>query len=404
MTLTDEQQKIVNMAVEFSYSNRQVFEFSGLAGTGKSVTLMAIIDRLGLRPNEYMPMAFTGAATLIMRMKGFPNAKSIHSSLYKLMEVNTYVPPTGFEMVNTSMDIKKKQKKFCIKHPDEIPNEVKYFIIDEGYMVPDNMVRQILSFGRKVIVTGDKHQLPPISNSAGFLVRDDIPTLTTIMRQAANNPILLLAHMILRGEKIDCGTYGNILVTDSIDPKYMVYSDAIICHTNRLRDDINDYVRESLGKDLSLKYPVLGDKLICRKNNWNVETDDGIPLTNGLTGYCINVNSGNNYKNGTYDIDFLPLVSNYPIRNLPINYEFFNADYETKRTILRPTVDERFKKYDGEMFEYAYAITCHLAQGQEFNNGVIFEEPTIYNIYKQWMYTAITRFKQNLIIVRSHKR
>ena len=94
--LTDEQQNIIKAAVYWFYnSSEQVFEYSGPAGAGKSVVMHAIIDALELDEWEYAAMAYTGSATTVMKINGFVNAKTIHSSLYKPIEVNDVDPITG---------------------------------------------------------------------------------------------------------------------------------------------------------------------------------------------------------------------------------------------------------------------------------------------------------------------
>jgi ATP-dependent exoDNAse (exonuclease V) alpha subunit len=61
---------------------------------------------------------------------------------------------------------------------------------------------------------------------------------------------------------------------------------------------------------------------------------------------------------------------------------------------------EEYKKL--ERFEYAYAITCHLSQGSEFNNVVLINEPFGKGDEpKRWLYTAITRAKEKCIMVDS---
>ena len=53
MDLNEDQQRIVNMAVDwYNNSSEQVFQYSGAAGTGKSVTMNAIIQALGLNIDE----------------------------------------------------------------------------------------------------------------------------------------------------------------------------------------------------------------------------------------------------------------------------------------------------------------------------------------------------------------
>ena len=52
-------------------------------------------------------------------------------------------------------------------------------------------------------------------------------------------------------------------------------------------------------------------------------------------------------------------------------------------------------------FEFAYAITCHKAQGSEFDFVIVFDESWAFNEEKnRWLYTAITRAREKLLIVR----
>jgi hypothetical protein len=53
-------------------------------------------------------------------------------------------------------------------------------------------------------------------------------------------------------------------------------------------------------------------------------------------------------------------------------------------------------------FAYAYGITCHKAQGSEWDKVLVFEEtfPFDPEEHKRWLYTAVTRAKEKLVIVR----
>ena len=53
----------------------------------------------------------------------------------------------------------------------------------------------------------------------------------------------------------------------------------------------------------------------------------------------------------------------------------------------------------GEKMEYAYAITTHMSQGGQFNNGIYVEEHLGRNLQRALNYTGITRFKNSLIYV-----
>ncbi|MBP3433826.1 MAG: ATP-binding domain-containing protein, partial [Clostridia bacterium] len=52
-------------------------------------------------------------------------------------------------------------------------------------------------------------------------------------------------------------------------------------------------------------------------------------------------------------------------------------------------------------FEFAYAVTCHKAQGSEFDFVVVFDESWAFGEERnRWLYTAITRAKEKLLIIR----
>jgi len=50
--------------------------------------------------------------------------------------------------------------------------------------------------------------------------------------------------------------------------------------------------------------------------------------------------------------------------------------------------------------EYAYGSTVHLAQGSEYSTGMYFEEYLHPDTQSNLNYTAITRFKQNMVYVK----
>lgn len=53
-------------------------------------------------------------------------------------------------------------------------------------------------------------------------------------------------------------------------------------------------------------------------------------------------------------------------------------------------------------FAYAYAITTHKAQGSEWNKVLVIEErfPFDEEEHARWLYTAITRAKEKLVLIR----
>lgn len=386
--LNYQQEKIAKEAVDWFYhSSEQVFEFAGGAGTGKTYLISEILRRLNLNVNQYYPMAYTGQASIVMRTRGFQTARSIHSTLYEVVEVYSN------SEISKTFGIPNKRYEFRLKQMLD-PN-ICLFFIDEGYMVPRHMVQDILSFGIKVIVCGDTNQLPPVGDDPGFLISNKVRYLTEKMRQAETDPIVYLADRAIKGLPIHGGYYGNVLVIDDTDflPEYTNYAQTIICGTNKTREVFNNYVRQIRGYTTST--PNFGERVICRNNNWNVVVD-GISLCNGLTGTVISQLEPGNFDSGhTFIMNFKPDLIDNAFYGLPVNYDYFIANYTEKQAIK-----EKMKWVTGELFEFAYAKTCWLEQGSEYDHGIYIEEFMRPQIQNQLNYTGITRFKKSMIYVR----
>ena len=413
MDLTSEQNQIVNDGVKwFRDKSKQVFEIAGKAGTGKSVVLNEIVNRIGLKPYQYLAAAYTGAAAIIMRMRGFPTARSLHSTFYhyekRVVSSNKFETP----YMNTQFNLAKEEYVFVPIPVGSLSPSIKLIIIDEGYMVPEDMKNVILKHGIKVLVAGDPNQLPPITGNPAFLVNPGVHYLTQIMRQNSNNPILYLADRALNNEPIHCGVYGNqvLVIEDNDLTNEMVLNIGnIICGTNKTRDMFNYSIRNMLGH--TTESPEYGDRVICRENDWDKE-NDGIALANGLQGFIISPvtpsrffdkrYAGNKQSNkgreGTFKMDFLPDLLNLPFRDLDVNYEYIVSDYNRRKQIK----NDRYSF--GELFEYAYAITTHLSQGSEYPAGIFYEEFLRPDIQRSLIYTGITRFKNYMIYVKKTKK
>lgn len=394
IVLNPQQELIKQQAVHwFLHESSQVFEIDGPAGTGKSVLIGQILKELGLSEKQVAAMSFTGQASIVMRMRGFASARSIHSTLYEIIEV---------EDEDTRMaevfGVKTKKKEFVLKKILD-PN-ICLFFIDEAYMVPDYMVRDILSFGIKVIVAGDAHQLPPIGGNPGFLTGYGVHHLTQLMRQSENDPIVYIANRAMNGDPIHngsyCNEYGtNVLVIndDEFIPQMVGYSDCILCGTNRTRENMNSYVRSLAG--FQGAYPHHGERIICRKNNWE-RSIDGIALANGLSGTVVN-NPDISPNGKIFTVNFKPDLVNSIFWGVPVNYEYFISDFEKKNAIKSSF---QSKWMVGELFDYAYSLTTHLAQGSEYPNCIYIEEFMRQQIQNQLNYTGVTRAKKSLIYIK----
>ena len=394
--LNEEQEKIKNEAIHwFLYESEQVFEIAGPAGTGKSVLIGQILRELNLEINQVAPMSFTGQASIVMRTRGFPNARSIHSTLYELVDVED-----DSEILAAKFGARGKKKEFRLR--TFIDPAIRLFFIDEAWMVPDFMVKDILSFGIKVIVAGDQHQLPPVGGNPGFLTGYGVHYLTQLMRQAENDPIVYLASRAMNGLPLHLGQYGrNVLVIndDDIIPQMFGFSNCIICGTNKTREIMNGYVRWLAGYSDSIM-PRYGERIICRKNNWEM-CIDGIALANGLAGTVVNNPDPMAFDGQIFKVNFKPDLTDRVFWDVPINYKYFVAPFDEKNG-MKSSFDAKWML--GELFDYAYALTTHLAQGSEYESCMYIEEYLRYDIQKQLNYTGITRAKQFLIYVKKNKK
>ena len=390
-----DQETVIQAAVNHvKHSSNQVFEFTGGPGTGKTYCIHEIVKRLGIPMNRIAPMAYIGQAAIVMRTRGLYNARTIHSWLYDCIEEDV-LDEHGLPVLDPVFN-KPLKRQFFI--PRDL-NDIDLFIIDEGYTVPLHMKKDIESRGKPIIVCGDRKQLPPVEDEPAYLVRDDILTLTQIMRQNSGNFIIELSNMVYDGYEPDVGLYGNVLVINREDltPEMIKNSQVIICGTNKTRDYYNKYVRqEILHKTTTL--PGIGERVMCRKNNWNIEVD-GINLTNGLTGTVVKPADVYRFDGKTFTIDFRSDLLGLYFPEIRCNYQYFTATDRAQKEFLKNS-----KYAMGEKFEYAYSKTTHLCQGSQYYNGIYISEYLHKDIQRQLDFTAVSRFIRYMIYVKKKRR
>ena len=203
-----DQETVIEAAVHHvKHSSKQVFEFTGGPGTGKTYCIHEIVKRLGIPLDRIAPMAYIGQAAIVMRTRGLYNARTIHSWLYECVEEDV-LDEHGLPVMDPVFNKPMKRYTFI---PRDL-NDIDLFIIDEGYTVPKYMKKDIESRGKPIIVCGDRKQLPPVEDEPAYLVGNDIMMLTQIMRQNAGNFIIKLSDMVYNGIEPDIGLYGNVLL------------------------------------------------------------------------------------------------------------------------------------------------------------------------------------------------
>lgn len=374
-------------------SNEQVFEISGAAGTGKTTLVKYIIERLGIGLENTAFVAYMGKAAMQMARNGLP-ARTIHSFIYDCVQEPVF--DENGKPVFSSAGYQKRKLKFELKEREEIPENIELIVVDEASMVSKEIAEDLLSFGIPVIAMGDLNQLDPVFGSSYFLVNPDV-ILTEIMRQAEDSPIIYLSQEILNNRPLRVGQYGNCSVIKKSEFNTMMLKDIDIAltGTNKLRYVINDLYRTEIARCKRLDIPCVGEKIICRRNNWNksIKTKgDEYFLVNGIAGTVeyVDISSYNGKK---IDIDFKPDFLPRSFKNLSIDYKHMYAEYGTP-------------EYDAvnlglNPFEFAYAITVHLSQGSQYDNVLLFSERGTFDntAFKKLMYTGITRAKEKITIL-----
>lgn len=384
---TEQIHAIYDMESWWNSRVKQVFEISGAAGTGKTTLVRYLIERLGLKYDEVLFVAFMGKAASQLARNGLP-AKTIHSAIYDLVKVPER-DENGKIIIKENGKV-KTIKKFVLK--DRIGKHIKLIVLDEGSMVNEDIGKDLLSFDLPVIVLGDLNQLPPVFGNSFFLRKPDV-ILRKIMRQAEGDPIIWLSQEILNGRKLKPGIYGKsaVIRREEINEDNFVNSSIVITGTNRLRYSINTKFREEFKQIKNLEIPQYGEKLICRKNNWHKMIDDGIFLTNGTTGFVDYVDKAS-YNGKTMTIDFRPDFTKTAFKNITFDYKHLYADPMKE--------DEPFSYFNDKM-EFAYAITVHSSQGSQWEKVLFLDESYIMRdefSRRSFEYTGITRARSSIII------
>lgn len=399
MVYNEEQERIIQGAVDHVKNNgwksNQVYQISGKPGTGKTEVIMEIVRRIGISLERVAPMAYVGQAASVMRSRGLWNAKTIHSWCYRLEEV-TVVDEFNRPIIDEVFNKPKLVLKFV---PVKLDN-IDYIIIDEASTTPSRMKYDIERHGKPIIAVGDINQLPPIKDKPAYLVDGKINYLTQIMRQHKDSGIIYLSEMILNNRPISCGLYGNdalVIERDQLTDRMLLDSDIVLCGTNKTRDMLNRKIRNEL---LGFTHPTpqYSEKVICRKNNWNIEIE-GISLTNGLIGTVVNHPSVQDFDGKNFYIDFKPDLINAYYPRIGCNYKYYNGNFE-QRSLIKSSPYET-----GELFEPAYVITTHLSQGGQYSKGIYIQEYLHRDIEKNLNYTATSRFRNFMIyVLPQHKK
>ena len=403
----------------------QLFILAGYAGTGKTFLVNHIIHNLlKLDEDSVAFVAPTGKAANVLIQRGALNATTIHRLIYRRVTKK-------FETKIGDKIITSEKTEFVKK--ESIP-KYKLIVLDETSMVESRIMGDLVSFGIPILCCGDPFQLPPPAGMSNGLLENPNITLTEIVRQESDNAIINLATKIRNGEELKFGNYGDVIVVPSNSltkdrrDYLLTKADQVICGTNARRKTLNKEIKKSLG--LKLGELNIGEKVICLLNNWDVTLDDfdEYYLVNGMIGYIkdFKILKNTESKLGVIKIqpDFITNVSGDIVSDMGnfISdrqfYEFHqyvylmsDGTYEIKKEYQKGAKREDILAYliqkrdavlceQLNFFDSAYCISCHKAQGAEWDNVVVFDESKVFgDDWRRWLYTAITRARKKLVII-----
>lgn len=395
MELTNKQQEGLNIILERFKSREKYTVIAGYAGTGKSTLVKFAIEALDVDPDKVAYATYTGKAAEVLRKKGNEGAMTLHKLLYDSIPK----PGGGF-----------------FRKP-KISLDYRIVVVDEVSMVPKSMIEMLLRHNVYIIFLGDPFQLPQIDKNESHTLLDKPHIfLDEIMRQAAESEIIQMTLAIREGKEIPYQKGKEVIVVPKADftDLHMLWADQIIVGTNATRAAINSQMRELKGFS---GLPQHGEKMICLRNYWDDLSEDGSSaLVNGTTG--ILENPFESFRQAPAYVK----MKNHKMETICGN---FIADDGRDTTFHSVEIDKhmivtgekcvdwkeayalgKLRNKIGDIvpkeFAFGYAITCHKAQGSEWNKVLVIEErfPFDKNEHARWLYTAATRASDKLVLVR----
>ena len=351
-----------------------------------------IIEALDVEASKVCYATFTGKAAQVLVKKGNKNAMTLHRLLYDSVPR----PGGGFTR------IPKKSLDYTV------------VVVDEVSMAPKSIMDKLFSHNVYVICLGDPFQLPPIEKDEdNHLLDKPHIFLDEIMRQATESGIIRLT-MDIRDKKpleIERNDQVQIYTMDDLNTGMLQWADQILVATNLNRHSVNDQMRQLKGFGPE---PQDGDKVICLRNYWDwFNFTNGDPLVNGTIGTLQNPTPGKiNVPLYAYDKGVIHTLTGGFISDAEENFGIISMDPRImkggeselewrdkyKLNKLRARIGDVIPKE----FTYGYAITCHKAQGSEWDKVLVIEEkfPFDKTEHARWLYTAATRASDKLVIVK----
>ena len=464
MELTNSQKLTLDKLKNFLTSKDNVFLLKGYAGTGKTFITKYLIDYLENIGRNYILMAPTGKAANVIKEKIKKPATTIHSTIYNFNEIKDYhndkeaTYKAYFELrVNeySSNTIYIVDEASMVG--DKVMQDTEFLKFGSGRVLQDlfefiNL--DINDHDKKVIFIGDNAQLPPVGMNFSpaldkkyledeYGVFVDEVEMVDVVRQNENSGILQNSIQIRTAlekkvfNELDIKLFDDIkeIKSDEFLDTYLKISNnkisknvMVIAYKNESVRNYNQIIRNHFFKNSEI---ALNDKLMIVQNSLKGD----ILLSNG--DFCAVKWMGEREKK------VIALKNSKPVEFIFRDVELIIRDKGELKTIKTkilenllyspnggltgeenralyvdfiqrhpklkentPEFQEAIKNdeyFNALRVKFGYAITCHKAQGSEWENvildckfrGGLNEE------YYRWLYTAITRATKNLYVINA---
>lgn len=452
---TKEQDLAIYRCEEFLLGRgaRSVFLLRGYAGTGKTSLVAALVKTLLQLRQHVMLLAPTGRAAKVFSSYADAPAYTIHKRIYRQKSI------IDMESFQTSVNL-NRHTLFIVDEASMISNEgLSGSMFGTGRLL-DDLVEFVYSCeGCRLMLVGDTAQLPPVGEAESPALSRDVlagyglevmeTVLTQVVRQAEESGILwnathlrrlmqegLLAAFpqlriqgfpdvrVMPGNELTealensyyhCGTDQTIVVTRS-NRRAIIFNNGIrariLDHEEEL--SVNDlvmvaknnyYWTEQSGlaqqKDAKMSFVANGDVAVVRRFR-NERELYGFRFADATLRFP-------DYDNLEMDVTVLldTLQSEAPALTRQQQEQLFRAVWEDYPEIRNKR--ERMKRlrqdpyYNALQIKYAYAVTCHKAQGGQWQHvyidqGYVTEE-MLSPDYFRWLYTALTRATEKVFLV-----
>ena len=430
-----------------------IFLLKGYAGTGKTTLISALINTLSELKINTVLMAPTGRAAKVLSLYSGKPAYTIHKCIYR--KKSTKTADSGFGL-NFN---KFRDTIFIVDEASMIGNgDLSGSMFGSGRLLEDLLSFVFNDNNCRLILVGDTAQLPPVGTllspalDKSYLNSLDMKVfeseLNEVVRQSSESGILENATNLrlnlgndetplpkLNAEFKDVIFLNGAELLEELENCYSKYGEdetKVICRSNKTAGKYNIGIRSRiLWKEEEISH---GDLLMVVKNNysWLPENEEIDFIANGDIVEVRRV--GKKYElYGHRYVDLSIRFVDYPelecdvkaiLDTLTSDQPSMESDYyknlyaqlqedyaditDSKKRHEAILADPYFNALQ---IKFAYAITCHKAQGGQWkavflDHGYLKPDelkPEDRYAFTRWLYTGITRASEKLYLVNWDK-